>query len=229
MSRRKFQRLLAYFYMPAIFVVIGYLIVYLAAGPVIAIVQDLGGMFISENTPDFSGGPGEDFKGFSVKAGEQEETIPLKDVKWPEYAQHYGQLTCAEIGLDAPVYWGDDNGLLRKGVGQYTGSYIPGYGGTILLAGHNTTFFAPFQKVKKGDVITFETEYGIFKYRITGTKVLNHKDKEAFDLEALKEQLVMYTCYPFERLAGTKTDRLFVYGKKISGPKLIRQEEQHEQ
>jgi sortase A len=33
-----------------------------------------------------------------------------------------------------------------------------------------------------------------------------------------EEKLIMYTCYPFETLVGTKQDRLFVFADKISGP-----------
>ena len=51
---------------------------------------------------------------------------------------------------------------------------------------------------------------------------IRDRDDTAYDLLQDKEQLIMYTCYPFEMLVGiTKQERLFVYADKISGLSLI--------
>lgn len=123
--------------------------------------------------------------------------------------------------MDAPVYFGDNNDILRVGAGQYIGSFLPGYGRTIMLCAHNTTFFKPLQVIEAGDIITFKTSYGVYQYQVSRTDVKDHNDSTAYDLLQEKEELVMYTCYPFETMVGTKTDRFFVYCEKISGPTVI--------
>ena len=53
--------------------------------------------------------------------------------------------------MDAPVYYGDTNSILNQGVGTYvdsSGAGIPGESKTILMAGHNNTFFNDLQSVE---------------------------------------------------------------------------------
>ena len=92
---------------------------------------------------------------------------------------------------------------------------------SIMLCAHNTTFFKPLQVIEAGDIITFKTSYGVYQYQVSRTDVKDHNDSTAYDLLQEKEELVMYTCYPFETMVGTKTDRFFVYCEKISGPTVI--------
>ncbi len=59
------------------------------------------------------------------------------DVEWPEPGDHYAQLECDRIELDAPVYWYDTPEILAAGVGQSIASKPPGYGRLVLLSAHN--------------------------------------------------------------------------------------------
>ncbi|MDF2568387.1 MAG: hypothetical protein K0R90_1843, partial [Oscillospiraceae bacterium] len=43
---------------------------------------------------------------------------------------------------------------------------------------------------------------------------------KAYDLSQKKEQLILYTCYPFNTL-GLTSKRFFVYADKISGPQIV--------
>lgn len=149
---------------------------------------------------------------------EPEETVPMSAVVLPDYGACYGKLTCDRIGLDVPVYWGDDNTILKAGAGQYIGSFLPGFNRTILLAAHNTTYFAPLEYIAAGDQITFATNYGRYVYQVTEVSVRHHEDASAYDLSREREQLVLYTCYPFEILSVRKQQRLFVYADRIAGP-----------
>ena len=216
----RMKRLMAYIYMPLIFTLAGYLVIYIAVKPIAEIALGLGSMVVATEAPDFSPNTNSIFEPQAEQGQEVEEraTVPMSEVVIPEYSTHYGQLTCEKVGLDAPVYFGDDRGILKVGAGQYNGSYMPGFGRTILLSAHNTTYFAPLQYIGAGDEITFTTNYGVYVYKVTETKVLHKSDESAYSLTQDKEQLVLYTCYPFEMLVGTKQDRLFVYADKISGP-----------
>lgn len=211
---------MAYFYMPLIFVISGLVLLYAAAAPVIRLLYNVGSMVIAKEVPDFDTGL-ENIYVVNDDAALKKDTVHVSEVDWPTEGQQYGELSCERIQLATPVYFGDSNDILRVGTGQYNGSFIPGYDRTIMLCSHNTTFFKPLQFVETGDIFTFKTNYGVYEYEVVETRVADHEDRSAYDLSKQEEQLILYTCYPFETLATTKTDRLFVYCKKISGPTVI--------
>ncbi|MCR5737377.1 MAG: class D sortase [Eubacterium sp.] len=150
----------------------------------------------------------------------QREELRLHGITIPKFSQRYGELACKDLKLDAPVYWGDRPEQLAKGAGHYIGSFLPGYGKTILIGAHNTTYFANLEKVKTGDEFKFTTTYGIFRYKVVDTKIVDKDFDKAYDLTADKEQLVLYTCYPYGTLNGTKNQRMFVYLDRVSGPSI---------
>lgn len=215
------KRAMAYVYIPLLFSIMGMFIVYLAAAPILKILASAGSMFIAEEVPVFSREVTSVFEEPDASSAEaQEKEIPIKEVHWPNYGEHYGNLECAQIELDVPVIFGDSNEILREGAGQSISSAIPGYGSTILISAHNMTDFLPLKNVKVGDEFIFKTSYGIYTYKVRETKILKQDDKTAYDLLQDKEELVIYTCYPFETLVGNQQDRLFVYADKVLGPEL---------
>lgn len=81
-----------------------------------------------------------------------------------------GRLRIGRIGLNMVVVQGTDHESLKKGPGHYVGSELPGEGHLIYVAGHRTTYLAPFaaiNNIRKGDYIRFELPYGTFTYRVT--------------------------------------------------------------
>jgi sortase A len=91
--------------------------------------------------------------------------------------------------------WAHD---LSKGPGHYERTSVPGLGKTTAIAGHRTTFGAPFRKIDRlrhGDAIVLELPYGTFRYR-----VLSHKVVESNDWRIIRErgfdQLVLSACHP---------------------------------
>lgn len=218
---KKVKKLMAYFYMPLIFTVIGYGLIFIAAAPVIEYAINIGSMVLAQEVPDFNTELGNVFVDGGQVLEEQPETISSSQITLPSYGDKYGEITCERIGLDAPVYYGDDNNIIRNGAGQYIGTFLPGFGRTIMLCSHNTTFFKPLQFIEAGDIITFKTSYGVYQYQVSRTDIRDHKDSTAYNLIQEKEELIMYTCYPFETMVGTKTDRLFVYCEKIAGPTVV--------
>lgn len=127
----------------------------------------------------------------------------------------YATLYIDRIGMEVPIYYGDDSKTLRKGPGQYPGSSLPGEGSQILIAGHNTTHFKPLQNVAVGDIIRVVTGYGEFHYQVISTKIASMNDTSTYNLSLDHEQLVLYTCYPFTGPPG-KTQRFFVYADLIN-------------
>ena len=86
-----------------------------------------------------------------------------------------GRLRVAAIWLDEVVVNGTDSGTLRKGPGHYPRTPLPGARGTVAIAGHRTTYGAPFRRVDdldKGDRIELRMPYGRFTYRVERTRIV---------------------------------------------------------
>lgn len=150
-------------------------------------------------------------------SGVEENIISGKDIEFPGYETHYGELYFDNIDYTVNLFYGDSKRVLRLGAGQYIGSYPPGFGKPMLIAGHNTTYFSRLQELDVGDIITIRTNYGTFKYKIRETKVALHTDKDAYELDKEEEELILYTCYPFNAF-GLTPQRYFVFADKIEGP-----------
>ena len=93
---------------------------------------------------------------------------------------------------------GTDHDSLTKGPGRYLGSAMPGEGELVYVAGHRTTYSAPFSRIetlRRGDQVRLELPYGTFLYRIT-----RHVIVEADALEVLKsdgrEVIALQACHP---------------------------------
>ncbi len=79
-----------------------------------------------------------------------------------------GRLKIGRLGLDIFVVEGTDHESLKKGPGHYVDSGLPGQGKLIYIAGHRTTYLAPFARIndiRNGDYMTLEVPYGTFEYR----------------------------------------------------------------
>lgn len=155
-----------------------------------------------------------------IEDGYNEKIIPQYTgiIKYPDYGVKFGTLTIKSTGIiDCPVLQGDYDDQLAKGVGHFTGSYLPGEGYKIVLAGHRATYLHKLGGVKIGDVIEFKTNYGVFTYKVTNTKITSMNDTSVIVPDKSHEYLVVYTCYPFDTI-GYKTQRFVVYADFLSGP-----------
>lgn len=176
----------------------------------------IGDMFLSDKQVDYS----KSFENIFVPTTNNSDTINASDVEFPSVDKQFGELKIANRDVSAKLFFGDGKVPLRNGVGVYAGSFIPGYGKTILVAGHNNTYFNGLKNVKKGDIVKIGTSYGNYEYKITDTKIYNADNKKAYDLSRNEENLILYTCYPFDML-GITEKRFFVYAEKVSGPKIV--------
>lgn len=207
--------------LPVVFFIITYLILYLILSPSLTTVSQAMGMFFSDSEKKFSS----EYNNIFVPVSENEEnsykdkseTVNISDVVYPKYGEMFGELIIDDCAVDAPLFLGDNSVALRNGVGVYYGSCIPGYGKTILVAGHNSTFFNGLKNAEKGQRIVIKTSYGNYEYEITDLAVKQANDSSAYDLSADEENLILYTCYPFDEL-GLTSRRYFVYADYVSGP-----------
>jgi sortase A len=87
-----------------------------------------------------------------------------------------GRIAIPKIGADFVVVQGTDTASLRKGPGHYPATTFPGLPGTVAIAGHRTTYLAPFRDVDElehGDTIVLTMPYGRFTYAVQRTQVVD--------------------------------------------------------
>lgn len=119
---------------------------------------------------------------------------------------------------DIPVYSGDNADILEIGSGHYIGSPFCGQGGRVVLTAHVTEIFYELEDMKKGDIVTVDTIYGRYKYKVIETTVFDYQDTtyiSKYDRNAT-ETLFMYTCYPRSQY-GIRYRRYGVLCEKIDG------------
>lgn len=154
-------------------------------------------------------------------AVENENVIDGNSIVFPKRGALYARLSLPSVGMETDVYFDDsDAALNRGGVGQSYSSKIPGYGKPILISGHNNGKFNVLQHLKVGDLVVITTNYGIFEYQVRECVVKDKDDPTAANLQQEKEELILYTCYPFSMLGLTR-QRYFVYADKVSGPVVL--------
>lgn len=191
-----------------IFTVLGAAVLFAAGAPVADYVLAKGRMVITQGAPVDPGRDNADLQSMvmNIKDTEGQSEIPV-----PEPDEQYGTMNCDRISLSAPVYYGDNETVLANGVGQYTLGGLPGEGRPILMSAHDSTYFAPLEQIEAGDIVTIKTNYGEYNYLVNSTLIADEADTSAYDLTQDKEQLILYTCYPFGQLVGKRNERFFVY------------------
>lgn len=135
-----------------------------------------------------------------------------------------GRLRIPRIGFDRLVQQGvpgragldpaGDGNLLRGGPVHYGLTPLPGVGEPFAVAGHRTTYGAPFYKLDKlraGDPIYLDTPYAHFRYAVVKTTVVQPNDVTV--LSDRGYALVLTTCTPLY----SASHRLIVWGRLITG------------
>jgi sortase A len=115
-----------------------------------------------------------------------------------ENGKPMGRLDIPSIGVNYAVIEGTDEGDLQKGPGHYPTTALPGQGRTIGIAGHRTTYGAPFNQIDGidvGDEITIEMPYADFTYTVTNWKIVDPTDVQIVD-DVGRERLVLTACHP---------------------------------
>jgi sortase A len=92
-----------------------------------------------------------------------------------EDGQPLGRIRIPSIGVSSVVVAGTNTSSLRLGPGHYPGTPLPGARGTVAIAGHRTTYGAPFRKLDKlgrGDRIEVRMPYATFVYRVEQRRIV---------------------------------------------------------
>jgi sortase A len=109
-----------------------------------------------------------------------------------------GRIKIDRIGLSIVVIQGTDTASLEKGPGHYRNTPIPGQPGTVAIAGHRTTYLAPFRHIndiQDGDEVRIEMPYAAFTYTVE-----KHEIVDPSDVGIIKpvgyDRLVLTACHP---------------------------------
>ena len=109
-----------------------------------------------------------------------------------------GRIVIGRIGLSMVLVDGTDHDSLRKGPGRDLRTFMPGENRLVYIAGHRTTYLAPFahiDDIRPGDYIRVEVPYATFVYR-----AFRHFIVPATDLAMLRspnhELLRLQACHP---------------------------------
>ncbi len=135
---------------------------------------------------------------------------------WPELHTAIGTLKIPDAQIECKVIYGDNASDLNKGGCFYPDlkDRIPGGGRQMLMASHNNTFFHTLGQVQEGSRILMDLYYGQYEYEVVRTEVVKASDTTTYDLQKEEEELIIYTCYPFDQLSATPY-RFFVYCKPV--------------
>jgi sortase A len=218
---RYIRRIIVYIKMTTLLTVMGAVVLFIAGIPVAAYVKSKGSQLIYQGAPESLLQTHYDL----TKLVNKEDTTPgQSEDRDAVSSARIGAVECDRIALSAPLYDDDSDELLIKGIGHYPESGLPGGGKPILISGHDSTFFAPLEQIAIGDVIRVVMEDKDYYYSIVTTKVALATDTSAYDLSQNKEQLILYTCYPFGKLLRDQKERFFVYGEPITTDEAFNQE-----
>ncbi len=122
----------------------------------------------------------------------------------PKFAQQYATLTCENIDLFVPIYWGSTSELLKKGACQSTNSVIVGEKGNVVISAHVNTFFESLNKIEIGDKAVLNTSYGEFTYQAV-EKIKFKNTNKKYVLPTEEDKLTLYTC--IIQVLGTSDER----------------------
>ena len=132
-----------------------------------------------------------------------------------------GRLIVPRLGLKTIVINGTSHDDLTRGPGRELHTFMPGQNELIYVAGHRTTYLAPFAHIdslRPGDRVTLVVPYATFTYEITGHRIVPGDDLAVLRSHH-REQLILQACHP----------RFFATHRYLAYARLVRVEPRHGQ
>jgi hypothetical protein len=119
-----------------------------------------------------------------------------------------GTINIPSIKKQINIFQGTGSIELKKGVGHYLQSVMPGLSDNSVLAGHRDTVFSNLGKVKIGAFVVIATQDGTFIYKVNRIRIVNKNDRTVI-VPTAGATLTLSTCYPF-RFIGSAPQRYVV-------------------
>ena len=131
----------------------------------------------------------------------EQRTIALLARRYRRQAKRgeaIGRIKVPHMGVNMILVNGTDHDTLKKGPGRDLRTFMPGENRLVYIAGHRTTYLAPFShidRLRSGDRVTIEVPYATFVYTVT-----HHRIVKATDLSVLRspthELVELQACHP---------------------------------
>jgi sortase A len=132
--------------------------------------------------------------------------------------QAYAQLVIPAIDVNFMVVQGTGYEDLKDGPGHYPDTADPWDGtGRVGIAGHRTTYQAPFINVDDlsvGDAIRLRTRYGLYRYEVNDVFVIPSEGSGRVLVQTPRPTLVLTTCHP----KFSSYERLIVTARRVGSP-----------
>ncbi len=109
-----------------------------------------------------------------------------------------GRIALPTIGAKYVVVQGTSTADLHKGPGHYPATTFPGLPGTVAIAGHRTTYGAPFHdldELRPGDRIELRMPYGTFAYAVERQRIVP-PSATWVTRDVGEDRLVLTACHP---------------------------------
>ena len=134
--------------------------------------------------------------------------------KNPSEGDTLGSLSIPALGQTLPIIEGTGADDLKKGVGHFAQSVLPGQKDNCVLSGHRDTVFSELGKLKIGDLFIAQTVAGAFTYQISRIRIV-HKDDTTIIVPTDHAVLTVSTCYPFH-FVGAAPDRYVLIANLVT-------------
>jgi len=142
-----------------------------------------------------------------------EQVTPARDAtppaviyaRYPAKGEVMGSLSIPALKQKLPIIEGTSDADLKKGVGHFIQSVLPGAQDNCVLSGHRDTVFSKLGQLEIGDVFITQTAAGTFTYGIRRIRIVGKNDRTVI-VPTDHAVLTVTTCYPFYFI-GSAPDR----------------------
>ena len=162
----------------------------------------------------------------AVLAAEREATKNVRDVQrvkrlaavWRrslDEGDAVGRIDLPSLDRRYVVVQGTETGTPRKGPGHYPKTEIGGEGGTVAIAGHRTTYGAPFRtidKLRAGQHIVIAMPYARLEYKVEKKQIVSPDATWITDRVKGAERLVLSACHPLY----SASQRIVVFARLVN-------------
>jgi sortase A len=130
--------------------------------------------------------------------------------------QAIGRIRVPRLDVNLILVNGTDHDSLTKGPGRDLRTYMPGEGQLVYIAGHRTTYLAPFahiERLQSGDRVTLDVPYATFRYRVFKHRIVGANEMSVLRSHGV-EIVELQACHP----------RFFASQRYIAYARLVRVE-----
>lgn len=128
-------------------------------------------------------------------------------------AHKIGEIKCEKSGFSTDVYYGINRVSLRNGVALEADGSICGAGSNVNVYGYSSSGFKGLRNLDNGDIISFNTSWGEYKYEVVSSAVL-----PTAPYTRGGENLILATSDDEKAFSSFNKNKYYVVAKFVSGP-----------